>query len=64
MQETIQNEVSSARRRIGLTLSLVEQIVYVGLGTVLAICALASLAGAFKNIAYCLWLSLIHIWVS
>jgi uncharacterized membrane protein (DUF373 family) len=55
MHETIQNEVSSARRRIGLTLSLVEQIVYVGLGTVLAICALASLAGAFKNIAYCLW---------
>ena len=54
MQATTQNEVSSARRRLGITLSLVEQIVYAGLGTVLAICALASLAGVFKNTAYSL----------
>lgn len=55
MPEPNKNDVTSVPRRIGVALSLAEQIVYVGLGLVLTICALALLAGAFKHVVSCLW---------
>jgi uncharacterized membrane protein (DUF373 family) len=51
----LNSEIHPVRRRIVLGLSLVEDVVYVGLGTLLAIAAFSLLAVALKTTVFALW---------
>ena len=55
MAEATKSDSHPVRRLLVHGLSLVEDVVYVGLGILLAIVALAFLAGAFKDAGYLLW---------
>lgn len=55
MEEPRQSAGDATRRRIALSLSFVEDVVYVGLGVLLALSALSLLASAFKSAAYSVW---------
>lgn len=55
MAETRQLDVHPVRERIVYGLSLVEDAVYVGLGILLAISAVALLVSALKAAGYALW---------
>lgn len=53
--EKHESEVHPIRERIVSGLSFIEDIVYLGLGALLAVSALALLVSAFKVVAYSLW---------
>src|SRR5215468_9041425 len=50
-----QDPLETARKKVGQSLSLVEDIVYVGLGILLAIAAFTLLGTALKNVAVAVW---------
>lgn len=55
MVERRTSEIHPVRHGLARVLSLVEDVVYVGLGTLLAICAITLLLAALKSVAHSLW---------
>jgi uncharacterized membrane protein (DUF373 family) len=55
MTDAQEHELEPARKRIVQSLSFVEDVVYVGLGALLAASALSLLVAALKNFALALW---------
>lgn len=55
MAERVQGDIHPTRRSVVRAFSLVEDIVYVGLGVVLAVSAVALLAATLKSVGYALW---------
>ena len=55
MNEQPLNNRHPVRRQLVRALSIVEDIVYVGLGILLAVCAFALLGATLKTVGYSLW---------